>query len=359
MPVRRLTTNELVRMLSDLPRNRDYRYVHTATRTQIRIVDIGLPEGPVTIRRYNPAKGQSANSVEDETISVAMLARLADAFVPDQPVNVDRLFGGSYNTRSALEALVAHTPQFYTSYPGRFDSYTGEIKRGHKHLLWMPDEPHQQAVIVERDTDRVISERPPIELPLANLEVPDDLIEPEVDIDIQRQHARIQVALVLIGLQFRYQCWVARNDHHIIYNGNRIVDIDGVIEDLASGNTLISPHTRAVRAAHLIDCIWFGNSRLMPAVMEVEHSTGVTSGLTRMLGLYNEMPAIRSRYVIVAPDEDRQRVVREINREQFESLECKYFPYSSVLELLWLCQHRNLRGVTEDFLDCYFEEVKA
>ncbi len=96
----------------------------------------------------------------------------------------------------------------------------------------------------------------------------------------------------------------------------------------------------------------------MPAVMEVEHTTGVTSGLNRMLGLYNAIPALRDvRYVIVAPDEDRDMVIEKINRPQFTQLDARYFAYSSVEELYYICTHRNLHGVNQDFLDCYMEKV--
>ena len=96
----------------------------------------------------------------------------------------------------------------------------------------------------------------------------------------------------------------------------------------------------------------------MPAVMEIEHTTGITSGLTRMRGLQDALPErFPTRYVIVAPDEDREKAVREINRPQFRSLQAKYFPYSAVEELYALCQRRKIRGVTEEFLDCYMESL--
>ena len=95
----------------------------------------------------------------------------------------------------------------------------------------------------------------------------------------------------------------------------------------------------------------------MPAVMEVEHTTGVTSGLTRMKGLQDAMPALNTRYVIVAPDNDREKVIAEANRPQFRSLDARYFAYSSVEELYYICTHRNLHGVTQEFLDCYMEKV--
>ena len=91
--------------------------------------------------------------------------------------------------------------------------------------------------------------------------------------------------------------------------------------------------------------------------MEVEHTTGVTSGLTRMLNFANKIPPIKTRYVIVAPDEDRDHVIQEANKSIFQELDARYFPYSAVEELFAICQKRHLRGVTEEFLDCYMEPV--
>ncbi len=99
------------------------------------------------------------------TISSQMLWRLANALKADQPVNVDRIFGASYNTRSVLEALLVHTPQFYYCYPGRIESVNTRtrIKEGHKHLLWKPNDPHELAVARQAETDIVISEIPAME----------------------------------------------------------------------------------------------------------------------------------------------------------------------------------------------------
>lgn len=121
--------------------------------------------------------------------------------------------------------------------------------------------------------------------------------------------------------------------------------------------SIISAFPGAEPAAKFIDCIWFQNHRFMPAVMEVEHTTGVTSGLTRMKGLQDALPALNTRYVIVAPDDDREKVVDEVNRQQFLSLDARYFPYSAVEELFYICTHRGLHGVNQEFLDCYMEKV--
>lgn len=76
-----------------------------------------------------------------------------------------------------------------------------------------------------------------------------------------------------------------------------------------------------------------------------------------MKGLQDAIPSFQTRFVIVAPDEDREKVVYEANREQFRSMDARYFPYSSVEELYYICTHRNLHGVNQDFLDCYMEKI--
>lgn len=83
--------------------------------------------------------------------------------------------------------------------------------------------------------------------------------------------------------------------------------------------------------------------------MEIEHSTGVTSGLTRMRNFQDKFPPFPTRYVIVAPDEYRAKVLHEASKAQFSSLKTKFFPYSAVEELYALCQKRKLSGVPRNF----------
>lgn len=315
------------------------------------------PEGPIIIKRYDPSKGGTPSKAKEESISPEMIWRIANAFFPNQPINFDRVLGGSYNTRSVLESLIAHTPQFYYCYPGRIESTSSSnatVKRGHKHVMWCPETPHLPGVLVKADTDIVISEVPSVEAFYDALVIPDELVPTGIDIEIKRRHSQIQIALIKIGQQLGFRTWIAQNDKGIVYKNQKVSEMEGVVSTLRN-EKLISAFEDAYKAAQLIDCIWFKNGKLMPAVMEVEHSTGVTSGLTRMKGLQDALPPFPTRYVIVAPDEDREKVFREANRPQFQSLNVKYFPYSAVEELYALCQRRKIRGVTEEFLDCFME----
>lgn len=287
-----------------------------------------------------------------------MIARIANAFREDVPINFDRVLGASYNTRSALEALLAHTPEFYFCYPGRLESSTSasaKIKKGHKHLIWIPSNPHTQAVIEQIETQVVISEIPSAEAVYEALILPEKAPEQGLDFEMARRHAMIQVALVKIGQQLGFRTWVAQNDKGIVYENKKLGEMDGVIVKL-NDERLLSSYPEAVEAGKMIDCLWFRNARFMPAVIEIEHSTGVTSGLTRMLGFQQAMPPIQNvRWVIAAPDEDRDKVIKECTRPQFKSLNAQFFPYSAVEELYSLCQRRKLKGVNDDFLDCFME----
>ena len=356
----RLTASDIVTAIGHLPRNRTYHYVNPNTRDQIEIVNVVHPEGPIVIKRYSPSEGETSAGATESSISTQMIWRVANAFRPNQPINFDRILGGSYNTRSVLEALLAYTPQFYACKPGRIeliDSST-RVKRGHKHLMWCPDKPHPSGALNFMETETVISEVPNLDVVYDALVVPDELRTAELDIEVQRRHAQIQIALLMIGNQLGYRVWIAQNDKGIVYRGKKIGEMDGVVPSLQDERVL-SAFGEAIRIATLIDCVWFKNSRLMPAVMEVEDTTGITSGLTRMKKLQDVIPPVMTRYVIVAPDEERGKVYREGNLPQFRSLNVRYFPYSAVEELYGLCQKRRLSGaaVTEEFLDCYMETV--
>ena len=169
-----------------------------------------------------------------------------------------------------------------------------------------------------------------------------------------KYHAQIQIAFVEIGQQLGYRTWVAQNDRGIVYNERTIGEMDSVVARLEDVK-LIQAYQDAQNAARLIDVVWFKNGTLMPAVIEVEHSTRVRSGLTRMKTFQDAIPPFPTRWVIAAPDEDRELVMREAATPQFASLDTKYFPYSAVEELYNLCQRRKIRGVSQEFLDCYME----
>jgi len=357
--MQRITGYNLVSFINQLPKNRDYNYIDSKkNKGLIRIIDVKSPGGPIIIKRWDPSKGESHNDVKLETISSNMIWRVANAFFENEPINIDRILGGSYNTRSVLESLIIHTPQFYSCHPGRVMEVAGrtKIETGHKHILWDPSSPHKNGEPREKNINTAISEIPISSAVYESLSIPSFLKTEGIDFDIARRHAQIQVALYLIGLQFGFKTWIAQNDRSITFREKPLLQHTGVISSLRDEN-VIGGFEGAVDAGLFIDCMWFRNGRYLPAVMEVEHSTGITSGLTRMLKLYNKIPAIKTRYVIVAPDDDREKVVSAASDPTFRALDVRYFPYSAVEELYVLCTRRNIQGVSEEFLDNWMEKA--
>lgn len=357
----RLTASNIVTFIRQLNKRNTYNYVNPKNKGLIAIVDITLPEGPIKIKRWDPSKGQTELKAKTEPISSEMIWRIANSFQPNVPINFDRVLGASYNTRSVFEALLVHTPQFYYCYPGRIEIKGGNptIEKGHKHVIWKPDMPHKNGVKIESISDIVISEMPASTAVYESLTLTESKSDTTIDINIQRRHAQIQFALYFIGKQLNYRTWVAQNDKGILYQNKKLGEFEGVIASLGSEQVL-SAYSDAAQAALLIDCIWFANGSLIPAVMEIEHSTGVTPGLSRMKNFKdNFIGKFHTRYVIVAADEDRDKVIKEANKIQFKDLNTKFFPYSAVEELYTLCTRRKIKGITEDFLDCYMEPILA
>lgn len=353
----RLTPSNIVKAIDKLSKDQWFEYVSDKTTTKVKVVRVTKPEGPIIIKRYDPSKMGQAEAKE-ASISAQMLWRIANAFQENSPINFDRVLGASYNTRSALEALMAHTPEFYWCTPGRIElaESTQEIKPGHKHIIWRPSTPHRNGVLEKFETDLIISEIPSSNAVYEALSVPNTTGQGIADINVQRRHLQIQIALVSIGHQLGFRTWVARNDQGITYGNKKVGELDGIVINLEQEN-LLKSWSEAIKAALHIDCIWFKNGKFMPAVMEVEHSTGVVTGLARMKRLKDQLPSFQTRWVIVAPDEDRNKVIREANEPQFQDLQTMFFPYSAVDELYALCQKRKLtsRAVNEAFLDCFME----
>ncbi|MGJ1442667.1 hypothetical protein ACR788_15435 [Sphingobacterium siyangense] len=183
--MKKLSASNLVSFINQLDKTKVYNYINPKTKGLIKIEGVDLPEGPIRIKRWDPSKRQIESLQKIESISSEMIWRVANAFNENQPINMDRILGASYNTRSVLETLLAHTPQFYFCYPGRIENKGGltKIKHGHKHLIWIPENPHSPGILQKINTDIVISEMPTIDAFYDSLVLPDSFKKQELDID--------------------------------------------------------------------------------------------------------------------------------------------------------------------------------
>ena len=355
-----ITTEYMVNLISGLSKKQPYAYINESTHTVVAIESIDGKRGPITIKRWDPTKQETYQSAESASISAQMLSRVANAIVEGMPINIDRLLGASYNTRSALETLLCHTPPFYYCFPGRIDFSSGKakIKHGHKHIIYIPNNPHNIGELTNIELENLaINEIPGKNVVYNTLELPASALKSgNVDTAEVRIHLQMQMAIYEIGRSLGLSTFIAQNDQGAIYKGKVLSEHEGIITDLKA-IPVVGPFDGAANAGKLIDAIWFG-SKNIPAVFEVENSTGVTSGLARMQNFKKFLPPYQDmRFVIIAPDNLREKVIREINKADYSELKAFYMPYSAVSEFLGLCQERKLKGVNEAFLETFLENV--
>lgn len=351
----KLRTADLVDLIARLGTQQSYTYYSGSTK--MKIVEIIQPEGPVKFIRWDSRESEADAS--SGSISTNQLATAASVFSgrPNYPIHFDRLFSASGNSRAALETLLAYTPNFYICYPQKTNPYTGNPESRLKHIMWCPDEEHPWDEIRRKNYNKIISE---IELgsDFGDIGITSGMLGQEFDtIEAKKTHTQMQVALVEIGNALNFRTWIARNDRSIPVRNTQLGKLEGVIQSLEEVNILYNAEIK--QAASLIDCVWFSNDfKYIPAVIEVEHSTGITSGLTRMLKLKETIPSITTTFTIVAPNDLRNKIVSEANNLAFRSLKARFMPYSTVRELYGLIQRYPLSRVMErTFIDPFMEDI--
>jgi len=98
------------------------------------------------------------------------------------------------------------------------------------------------------------------------------------------------------------------------------------------------------------------------AAFEIESTTAIYSGLLRMSDLLAMQPNINIALYLVAPDERRDHVHREIRRPTFARLErqlhevCRYIPFSK-LEASVDRYDDAIRYMRPDFIESIAESV--
>lgn len=146
-----------------------------------------------------------------------------------------------------------------------------------------------------------------------------------------RQSFLIQASLVRIGAMMGFKVWLPRADRGRVSELLNVSDRASLLENLPlnyDGTTLDT--------IELIDVLWL-KGRSMARAFEVEHTTAVYSGLLRMADLLALQPNMDIRLHIVASEERRDKVFREMQRPVFSLLErgplsksCTFISYESV-----------------------------
>ena len=144
----------------------------------------------------------------------------------------------------------------------------------------------------------------------------------------------MQAKVAQIGAEMGFHIWVPRHDEARILEHVPEAMHDKFLSQLPlnyDGNTL--------RTIEQIDVLWL-RGRSMARAFEIEHTTAIYSGLLRMADLLAFQPNMDIRLHIVAQDERRERVLREVRRPVFSLLEgkplyerCSFLSYDSINSL--------------------------
>lgn len=168
-----------------------------------------------------------------------------------------------------------------------------------------------------------------------------------------RESIKIQAKLARIGVLMGMQVWVPKSDRAAVLrewkDGEGHI-LDGLPFDYGDGTT---------RTIEQIDVLWI-QQRYVVRAFEVEHTTSVYSGILRMADLLALQPNLNMKLHIVAPNERKEKVLRELHRPVFSLLQrpslsdaCTYLSYESVAEL---DGQKLLHHLSHTVIDDYIEE---
>jgi len=146
-----------------------------------------------------------------------------------------------------------------------------------------------------------------------------------------RQSIQMQAKLAVIGATIGFKVWIPKPDRARIRELVPAALHGAFLEKLPLSYDLTTLET-----IELIDVIWI-KGRSITRAFEVEHTTSVYSGLLRMADLLALQPNMDIRLHIVAPDERRDKVFKEMLRPVFTLLDrgplsntCTFVSYESV-----------------------------
>jgi type II restriction enzyme len=344
----------LVRKIHDeVRRGEGLRYVNPANDTEITLLGVTLPYGPIAYTRRR--KGQHSRTCKVENISEDIIRRVAGQISPHEAFSIDAMLNGTGNNRSVLEAIIAHLSEFYVCYPGR---HLNGIPERRKYLYWNPDKPHRAGSITETDDIRGVVSRPEqtYALPAAS--------HPARNFAKLRPHQQVQVKAFEIGAAKQWAVWIAENDQNIRIGRRRLVSHPSAIQHL-SKVPILQVHPAAIKAARHLDVMYIREDGFIPAVIEIEHSTGVSSGLTRMNTFRHSMAGVYANggqggtsFIICADDSKAAEVKAKASAPQFAALAPRFLPYSRV-DLLWaLCMDNRQKALNENVLEIFSDPCR-
>jgi len=171
-----------------------------------------------------------------------------------------------------------------------------------------------------------------------------------------RQSIQIQAQIAEIGAKMGFHIWVPPSDRARVLS---------VVQAAHRGAFLavlpLNYDENTLDTIRQIDVLWL-KGRSMARAFEVEHTTAIYSGILRMADLLALQPNMQIRLHIVAPDERREKVLREIKRPVFSLLDhgplyekCTFLSYDAIQTI---SNERHLSHMSDTILDEYEERAE-
>lgn len=171
-----------------------------------------------------------------------------------------------------------------------------------------------------------------------------------------RQSIQIQAQIAEIGAKMGFRIWVPPSDRPRVLSVVQAAHRGAFLEALP-----LNYDENTLDTIRQIDVLWL-KGRSMARAFEVEHTTAIYSGILRMADLLALQPNMQIRLHIVAPDERREKVLREIKRPVFSLLDhgplyekCTFLSYDAVQSI---SREKHLSHMSDSILDEYEEHAE-
>jgi len=216
--------------------------------------------------------------------------------------------------------------------------------------------PLRQFWAADRKSVVVPSGTVPIVVPTSEDDVEEMSLAGAADVEPRPSH-QMQAAIAEIGALMGLKVWLPPGDR---------AKVAGLMDDACQKALLdklpINTDSNTLGTVSQIDVLWLNRTSIVRA-FEVEHTTAVYSGLLRMADLLALQPNMSIALHIVAPEERKDKVFREMLRPVFTYLEagplcktCTFISYDSIQEIRKL---KTLAHTQASIIEDYEERAES
>jgi hypothetical protein len=167
-----------------------------------------------------------------------------------------------------------------------------------------------------------------------------------------RETIKVQAQISSIGEKLGFKIWLPRNDR------NKVLEVWQPLKGTLLDELPLVFDDTTLRTIQNIDVLWIKRRSIVRA-FEVENTTSIYSGILRMADLLSLQPMLDIKIHIVAPQERRDSVFKQISRPVFAVMEkgplselCSYISFDSIFEL---SKEKRLEHMTDTIIDEYTE----